>query len=273
MKKTLALALITLFMSSLTVMTSCKNSSSKSEQSQAESEQVTSLEGAIEENVYPLPTSVDVVKMLSELGVGYIKDISSPAENVKNYSRRAAQATNLGVYGADLSYATLYNVQPDVMKYLGSLKLLANELNISKVYDEDMYEKIKINLENKDTLVSLLTDAFSNNYTYLADNNQEALALLFVGGAWVEGMYLTTHVSEAAYHIAGISGVLLEQKKSFELYLELTKAYASDPDLGEFVKSLDPIKQVYAGLGTSLSQQNIADITKAIEGIRNKLVK
>ena len=59
----------------------------------------------------------------------------------------------------------------------------------------------------------------------LSENDQQPLALLVVGGAWVEGMYLTTHVSEAAYQVAGISKVLLEQKKSFELFLEITQPY------------------------------------------------
>ena len=96
------------------------------------------------------------------------------------------------------------------------------------------------------------------------------LLCLVVGGAWVEGMYLTTHVSEAAYQVAGISRVLLEQKKSFELYLEITEPYMSDPSVSDFVKLLDPIKKVYEGLRTSLTEQNIKDITKAIDRCKSK---
>jgi hypothetical protein len=107
----------------------------------------------------------------------------------------------------------------------------------------------------------------------LSENDQQALALLVVGGAWVEGMYLTTHVSEAAYQVAGISGVLLEQKKSFELFLEITKPYLTDPSVSDFVKLLDPVKKVYAGLGTSLTEQNIKDITKVINDVRSQIVQ
>ena len=86
-------------------------------------------------------------------------------------------------------------------------------------------------------------------------------------------MYLTTHVSEAAYQVAGISRVLLEQKKSFEMFLEITRPYANDPSISDFVKKLDPIKKVYEGLSTSLTEQNIKDITVAITGIREKIVQ
>jgi hypothetical protein len=144
---------------------------------------------------------------------------------------------------------------------------------MSKIYDETLYEKIKANVDDKDALVKVLTDAFDRTYSYLADNEQQNLALLVVGGAWVEGMYLTCNVSEAAYQVAGISKNLIEQKKSFEMYQEITKPYETDPGIADFMKKLEPIKKVYAGLTTSLTEQNIKDITKAINEIRVQIIQ
>ena len=107
-----------------------------------------------------------------------------------------------------MSYATLYNIQQEVINYLNAIRSLANELNMAKIYNEDLYNQIKQNYDNRDALVKILTGAFNDSYAYLAENDQQPLALLVVGGAWVEGMYLTTHVSEAAYQVAGISKVL-----------------------------------------------------------------
>ena len=273
MKKTIASAIFAVLIFSLSGLTSCKNKSVSREQNNSALEQVNNLNVEIKKNVYPLPTSVDVIKMLSELGVGYISGISNPVENVKKKLRRSEQATNLGVYGADLSYATLFNARREVAEYLGATKMLSNELNMPEIYDESLHEKIKINVDTKDSLVTILTDVFNDTYTSLADNNQHALALLVVGGAWIEGMYLTTNVSEAAYNIPGISRVLLEQKKSFDLYLNITKPHLSDPDLSEFVKLLDPMKKVYDGLSTSLSQKNIIEITQTIKAIRSQIVE
>ena len=144
---------------------------------------------------------------------------------------------------------------------------------MSKIYNEDLYNKIKQSFDNKDELVKILTSAFNDTYAYLSENDQQPLALLVVGGAWVEGMYLTTHVSEAAYQVAGISKVLLEQKKSFDIFLEITKPYLNDPSVSDFVKVLDPVKKVYEGIGTSLTEQNIKDITKVIVDVREQIVK
>jgi hypothetical protein len=210
--------------------------------------------------------------MLTELEVGFIIGISNPVENSKQYYTSAKRSMNLGVYGADLSYATLYNINQEVIDYMDAIRSLANELNMSKIYNAALYDSIKINFDYKDRLVKILTNAFNDTYAYMSENDQQTLALLVVGGAWVEGMYLTTHVSEAAYQVSGISKVLLEQKKSFELYLDLTKPYLEDAMVSDFVKTLDPIKNVYAKLGTSLTMQNIQDITEAISIIRNKVI-
>jgi hypothetical protein len=276
MKKILAGIILPILMISfifLTSCNSCKNRSAENQQKIAEKQQVDTIETQIEKNVYPLPTSAQIIKMLTDLEVGYIIGISNPVGNVKKYFIQTKRAINMGVYGADLSYATLYNMQQNVIDYLEAIRSLANELNMSKIYNAALYDSIKKNYDNRDELVNILTNAFNDTYVYLADNDQQPLALLVVGGAWVEGMYLTTHVSEAAYQVAGISGVLLEQKKSFETFLEITQPYANDPSVSDFVKNLDPIKKVYDGLGTSLTEQNIKDITIAITGVRDKIVQ
>ena len=47
----------------------------------------------------------------------------------------------------------------------------------------------------------------------------------------------------------------------------------NDASVSDFVKQLEPIKTVYAGIGTSLSEQNIKDITAAISTVRAKVVE
>jgi len=275
MKRAIAVIIIPMLILSVSGLSSCKNRAEKKVQDQKdqiELDQVQSLETEIEKNVYPLPTSADVIKMLSELEVGYILGIANPVGNARKYLTSSSKAINMGAFGADLSYATLYNIQQEVLNYLDAIRSLANELNMSQIYDETLYDKILKNFDKRDELVNILTEAFNSTYAYLSENDQQSLALLVVGGAWVEGMYLTTHVSEAAYQIAGISKVLIEQKESFDMFMEITRPYLEDPNIKEFVDKLEPIKKVYAGLTTSLTNQNIIDITKAIESIRSQII-
>lgn len=274
MKKAIAVIVIPALFLCVSGLNSCKSCKSGTQGlKEVEIPQVKdTVKSEIEKNVYPLPTSAEVIKKLQDLEVGFMLGISNPVENVKKYNISSAKAINMGVYGADLSYATLYNIQQEVINYLNAIRSLANELQMSALYDESLYDKIKLNFDNKDKLVEILKEAFDNTYKYLAENEQETLALLVVGGAWVEGMYLTTHVSEAAYQNAEFSKVLIEQKESFDLFIEITQQYLDDANLKEFIAKLEPVKKVYAGLTTSLTLQDINNITKAIATVREQII-
>lgn len=274
MKKAIAVVMLSLLILSVSGLSSCRNKTERKKgMTQLEMSQMDTINTEIEKNVYPLPTSAEVIKVLSELEVGYIIGISNPVDNAKKYLTSTQKAINIGVFGADLSYATLYNIQQEVIHYLDAIRSLADELNMSKIYDESLYDRIRQNVDNKNELVKILKDAFNNTYGFLSDNDEQPLAILMVGGAWVEGMYLTTHVSEAAYQIAGISKVLLTQKKSFDLFLEITQQYMDDVNIKEFVEKMDPVKRVYSGLGTSLTNQDIVDITRVIGNVRSQIVQ
>jgi hypothetical protein len=273
MKKFIAGFIVPILIISFTCLSSCKERTAAKQQKNVKKEEVKKFQSQIETNVYPLPTSAQVIQMLTEFEVAYSFGITNPPENIKKYFISSKRAINVGVFGADLSYATLYNQTQEVMSYLDAIRSLSNELNMSKIYHEDLYPKIKDNFDNRDTLVKILTSQFKDTYAYLSDNDLQQLALLVVGGAWVEGMYLTTHVSDAAYQVAGISKVLLGQKKSLDTFLEITTPYLNDSIVGDFVKRLDPVKKVYEGIGTSLTEQNIKDITKVIVGVREQIVQ
>ena len=57
--------------------------------------------------------------MLTDLEVGYMIGLTNPAENVKKYYMSDTRSINLGVYGADLSYVSLYNNHQEVHNLYG----------------------------------------------------------------------------------------------------------------------------------------------------------
>jgi len=270
MKRIWILVIVPFLAIALVGLGSCKNRSNDGQKA-IELDERAKIEKSIGESVYPLPTSSEVIKLLTDLEIGYVIGITNPVDKASSYLTSKSRAINLGIYGADLSYGTLYNMQQDIINYLNAVRVLANELSMSKIYDENLYNSIKDNIDDKDNLVLILTDAFNKTYGYLSENDQEPLALLVVGSSWVEGMYITSHISESVYHVEGIVKIFLEQKISFDLFMEIAKAHESDPLIQEYLKDLEPIRNVYAGITTSLTEQNVIDITKAIESVREKL--
>ncbi|MCA1757063.1 MAG: hypothetical protein LC649_06360 [Bacteroidales bacterium] len=270
--KRILFVLLPLIVFSLTVATSCKGNRSGDTQKKVGSEEVETLTREIEEAVYPLPTSAEVIRMLTELEVGYIIGISNLPQNVNNYISSMKMALNMGIYGADLSYATLYNMEQEALNYLNTIRVLANELNLSPLYNERLYNEIKQSYDDRDRLVSILTSAFNGTYKYLIDNDQEAQAIMVVAGAWVEGMYITTHISETVYHVEGMVRVLMEQKKSFDLFLEIAKPYADEPSVSEILRLLEPVRVIYEGVDESITVKEVEAITLAIEKVREEMI-
>ncbi|HNT93866.1 MAG: hypothetical protein H6545_01910 [Bacteroidales bacterium] len=273
MKKTLAKILVAVMIVTVAGASSCKNRGESRKQKEINPVELEALEKKIEENVYPLPTSAEVIKKLTDMDLGYILGATNPPDNARNYVESYNRSVNLGVYGADLSYSTLYNMQQDVIDYLAAIRTLALEQNLSKIYDESLYDRIKENFDNRDTLVTILTDAFDRTYAYMVDAGQANLALLMVGGAWVEGMYLTLSVSESGGHLSGFESTLLEQKKSFELFLELASPHSSDPLIERILAAVQPVKDVYDTLNTSLTMDEIESLKKAVNSVRSELIK
>lgn len=252
---------------------SCKNRGESKKQPESNMIEKEALENKLEENVYPLPTSAEVIKQLSDLDLGYILGVTNPSHNAKKYVTSYSKSVNLGVYGADLSYVTVYNMQQDVINYLDAMHSLANDLNLTKIYDESLYEKIRDNFDNRDTLVVILTEAFDRTYAYMIDAGQGNIAMLMLGGAWLEGMYLTLAVSESGAHLTGFEQVLIDQKNSFEMFLEIAKPHLDDALVAKMMQDLQPIKDIYATLNTSLTMQNIEDLKRAVGAVRAEMVK
>lgn len=273
MKKIITRILIVAMILAAAGTYSCKNRSETKKQKESSSVPKEAIDQEIEEIVYPLPTSAEVIRQLTDMDLGYILGAPNPPENRKNYLDSYKRSVNLGVYGADLSYATLYNMQQDVVDYLAAVRELANEQNLSKIYDESLYEDIKNNFDNRDTLVSILTDALDRTYGYMVNNGQANLALLMVGGAWVEGLYLTMAVSESGQNLTGFEKALLDQKASFELFLELAQPHIDDPYVRKILDALQPIKDFYATVGTSLTMKQIETLKNAVNGVRAGLVQ
>ena len=270
--KKIVIVLLPVLILTVTGLFSCKNQKGSDDQEKIDIQEIEELSKEIEEIMYPIPTSAEVIKMLTELEVGYMVGVSNSVENVKNYVTSKSKAINLGVYGADLSYATLYNMNQDVINYLDAIQVLANDLNMLDLYSQELYDDIQNNYDNRDQLVNILSGAFDNTFGFLNENNQQSQALMVVAGAWVEGMHITTHISESVFHVEGIVSVLLEQKKSFELFINLATQHADDPAVKDILDLFEPMKKIYEGIDTSLTEKNVKDITREVALIREKLV-
>jgi hypothetical protein len=232
------------------------------------------IEQDVREFVYPLPTSFEVTEMLNRIGASYILTLSNSSENVDKYLTEKKQALNLGVYGADLSYASTYNQKQETMTYMEASRKIIDALNISSALPSDIIEQIEQNEEDKDKLVEIITNTFYDTYNYLNTNKRGSVSLLVLAGSWVEGLYIATNISEDTYQNKEMVKIVMEQKSSLNKLLDLMKAHEEDDAVKTVLSQLKPLADVYNMVeNNAISETQMNIIIKEVREIRTDFVK
>ena len=163
----------------------------------------------------------DLVKKISE---DFNMDYLNPAENKFNYTTTYAKALNLGVYTADLAYSNIYEQLSVTTKYIKVVRSLSSDLQILNSYTDKVIDNFENNLNDKDSLNKIFTDAYRETDIYLSKNNREEVADLIVTGAWTEGLYLMTKLAEEGKNKELINRIG-EQKYSLKNLLNLLRSH------------------------------------------------
>jgi hypothetical protein len=247
----------------------------KEQQEKTDQEKITKSEikEKVSEVVYPLPSTFEITETLNEIGASFIIGLANDVENSDKYVTEEKQALNLGVYSADLSYATTYNMKQYIMDYMDVNKKLVDELGISGAYSPEFVKRVKEQFNDKDQLVDMLTNSFYNTYKYMNQQGKEELALLIVAGSWIEAMYITTHISENTFHNKQVVELIRDQESSLDKLLTILKPESSNNSIQNVIKELQPIKEIYENRSQDgFTEKQVMELQNLSGEIRNEII-
>lgn len=195
---------------------------------------------------YGLLTPVEITEIFSRLENAYDTDMLNPVEAAENYLSASKAALNLGIYGVDLSYLKMFNMNTEMLKYLGAVRKLSDRLDIPMEYLTRPLERIENNMSDTDTVLSLANDAYKRIEDHLRQSDRESIAGLMVLGGWIEALYISTELlldtenpdPEVVQRIA-------EQKYTLNTLLSFLKNYYDDPVVVYYTKKLKFLKRYY----------------------------
>ncbi len=255
---------------------SCKNQKSSDKDQAADRgtgkayDQKTKVIGEISE--YPLPTSFEVTTLLVEAGASYILNLCNPVENVNRYISLKSKALNLGVYGADLSYAATYNQAQETMQYLDVSRELIEELEIEAGFNDEMVNRIERNIDDVDSLISIISDSFIKTYQYLSSNQQDDMSILVMAGSWVEALYITTQISLISKDNSEIIEIIEDQNISLEKLLEVMAPIRVIDTGADIYEALTGLQEIYQQAGPNFSQEQLEELTTKTEELRRTII-
>lgn len=267
---------LSIFLIAILTLSACKTGrKSPSDSNQpAEVLKREKVEEDVREFVYPLPTSFEITEMLNRIGASYILNLSNPTDNVKKYLTEKSKALNLGIYSADLSYASTYNQKQTTSDYMNVSKILIDALNISAAIDPNIVSQIEAKQDDKEALIDLITNTFYDTYEHLNKNNRSAVSMLIIAGSWVEGLYIVTHISEDTYNNKEMVKLVMDQKSSLNKLIELMKVTENDPAIEETLKLLKPIQNIYNSIDAgSITENQLNGITSEVSKIRETIIQ
>lgn len=250
-------------------MTNCATDKSR----KAEVISKESVEQEVREFVYPLPTAFEVTEMLNRIEAAYMPAICNAKENYDKYMTESKRALNLGVYSADLCYANTYNQSALVKEYMDVIKKVIDALDMTQAMDPELPSKMESNENNKEELTKIITDTFYDSYEYLNQNDRGPVSILIVAGSWIEGLYISTHISEFTFDNKEIVKILLSQKEPLLKLMELLNQYRNDEGVLGIKAQLTPLYEIYNGIDeSSISEAQINAIRDTATKIRDAVV-
>ncbi|MCB0792584.1 MAG: hypothetical protein H6595_07375 [Flavobacteriales bacterium] len=210
---------------------------------------------------YNIPSPMETATLLKKAGAEYDKDILNDVLNVDKYTAASKQALNLGVYGADLSYASVNNQTQESMFYTSCAKKLADKLGVSNAFNDSTLERMEKNMNNRDSLLHIISETYWNVDAYLKENERDNISALMIAGGWVEGLYIATQLA-GMNPSAELEQRIAEQKLSLGDLIALVSTY---PDNGSALTGVkDDLAKLQAlydrvqtgGGATDVTQEN-----------------
>lgn len=242
---------------------------------------------------YTIPSPIETASIFQEAGAMFNSEILNPAENVNNYTTNKEKALNFGVYGTDLSYSNIYDQSQQSMYYMNSAKKLADQIGVTAAFNANTMERIEANINNRDSIMNLINDAYWIADSYLKENGQEHLSALIIAGGWIEGLYLGTQsfdidnpndklaekIASQGYSLANLLNILNAQNHQDlkNITTQLTELQALYNNIkgsktAATVENNDGETTIGGGAAADYTLNDIKNISEKIETIRNAII-
>ena len=250
----------------------------------------------IEGKVFSIPSPIQTAFLLKEVGTSYQSSLLNSTDKASSYITTQSKALNLGIYGADLGYATIYDQSQEAISYMAVSKKLTTDLGISGLYDETQLKRFESNIGNQDSLLALVSDAFKSADQYLKNNQQNDLSVMILAGGWIETLHFATNLAKSTGNQA-IKNRIGEQKITIKNLINLLMPYNSSPEVADVTNQLNELKDIYANIAfnyefkepetipeekltiiksvssVEMTDQQLTDISDKVESIRNSIIK
>ncbi|MFN6088165.1 MAG: hypothetical protein ACK47E_05415 [Cyclobacteriaceae bacterium] len=192
-----------------------------------------------------IPSPLEISVLLKESGTKYNVGMLNTPDNLSKYNSNYKKALNLGVFGTDLGYTNIYEQNQDGIRYLSTIKSLADGLNIGQFFDIETIGRLATNSKNLDSLLLITTQNFNSINHYLQTQSRANLSVLLLIGGWVEAMQITCQVAAKDIKNKELREKIGEQKIILEQIVLLLSFYKDDANMASLLNDMNELKVAF----------------------------
>ena len=207
---------------------------------------------------YNIPSPLETASLLRKAGAEYDKDILNNITNVDKYTASSKQALNLGVYGADLSYAGVFDRTSESLIYTSCTRKLADKLGVTMAFSEEIMDRLNANQNDRDSLLNIVSETYWSMDGYLKENGREDISAMIIVGGWIEGLYIATQVVKIA-DSPELRSRIAEQKLSLQDLSALITSYDDKNSLEQLTIDLKRINDLFRPIGPGTASSTVSE--------------
>lgn len=203
-------------------------------------------EAVIGDILQQIPSPLEISVLLKEAGKKYNVNYLNSPDNLPKYNSNFKKALNLGIYGTDLGYTNIYEQNQDGVKYISSIKSLADGLNIGQFFDIETIGRLATNSKNLDSLLLITTQNFNSINHYLQTQGRANLSVLLLTGGWLEAMHITCNVANSDPTNKELQEKIGEQKVILENIMLLLSFYQeTDQNMASLLNDMKQLQVAF----------------------------
>ncbi len=225
------------------------------------------------QNVFnTISSRATILELTKQANAEYNVQLLNNPDDVSRYLLESSRALNLGVYGADLNVASIYDQTQESMLFFKCVSFIAKSIGVSDSFDENMGDRMTANQSNRDSTLSIITQAFKSADQTLRKNNRPGTSSLLVAGAWTEGLYVACQTAKETKN-EPIVKEIFAQKESLDNLLELLQSSKLPDETAYVLEDLKVLKTIIDSKTDKVfTLDSMKELDAKITDLRTKII-
>jgi hypothetical protein len=199
---------------------------------------------SLDEIIGSIPSPIEVAMVIKQSSKGFNEGLLNLQDNSELYTTDQEKAMGIGIYSGDLGYINIYEKSHLTVSSLGTIKKLADDINIGHFFDFSTIKRMASNSDKMDSLIFLTTVNFNKMDAFLRNQKRSNLSVLMITGTWTEGLFIATqdfknNKNKDIMEWVGYQKVIVDQ-----LLLALS-AYKDDAYFQKMITDMSQLKGLY----------------------------